>query len=386
MPCISADKFTSPILKKIANGDESVFSEVSGNDFNFTEKVRYKQWGPLSLACNNGHLHIVNRLLDMPAVAANTTAYNNYALHLAAENGHLHIVNRLLEMPAVIANAIEMKIIVYNAIDCNNSALRLAAKNGHLHIVNRLLEIPAVATNTTATNDSSLRWAAQNGHLDVVNRLLKIPGVSANATAVNNLALTMASENGDLNIVNRLLEIPAVATNAAADNNYALRWAAEGGYFEIAHTLAKLQWPRGVIDMPDDFREYLPAIYQGAVIASDKKEFEGMVKCWIRGNPASNTSEIHYPCHDTSSRDLVRIDKYNAPHLIMQYAGRRDVVNEVKNEDRVNHGMNTLLYSYRLHQTFQTAYEDGQKESRERAGYGQGAMVAYNPGRPRSGM
>ena len=386
MPCISADKFTSPILKKIANGDESVFSEVSGNDFNFTEKVRYKQWGPLSLACNNGHLHIVNRLLDMPAVAANTTAYNNYALHLAAENGHLHIVNRLLEMPAVIANAIEMKIIVYNAIDCNNSALRLAAKNGHLHIVNRLLEIPAVATNTTATNDSSLRWAAQNGHLDVVNRLLKIPGVSANATAVNNLALTMASENGDLNIVNRLLEIPAVATNAAADNNYALRWAAEGGYFEIAHTLAKLQWPRGVIDMPDDFREYLPAIYQGAVIASDKKEFEGMVKCWIRGNPASNTSEIHYPCHDTSSRDLVRIDKYNAPHLIMQYAGRRDVVNEVKNEDRVNYGMNTLLYSYRLHQTFQTAYEDGQKESRERAGYGQGAMVAYNPGRPRSGM
>ena len=386
MPCISADKFTSPILKKIANGDESVFSEVSGNDFNFTEKVRYKQWGPLSLACNNGHLHIVNRLLDMPAVAANTTAYNNYALHLAAENGHLHIVNRLLEMPAVIANAIEMKIIVDNAIDCNNSALRLAAKNGHLHIVNRLLEIPAVATNTTATNDSSLRWAAQNGHLDVVNRLLKIPGVSANATAVNNLALTMASENGDLNIVNRLLEIPAVATNAAADNNYALRWAAEGGYFEIAHTLAKLQWPRGVIDMPDDFREYLPAIYQGAVIASDKKEFEGMVKCWIRGNPASNTSEIHYPCHDTSSRDLVRIDKYNAPHLIMQYAGRRDVVNEVKNEDRVNYGMNTLLYSYRLHQTFQTAYEDGQKESRERAGYGQGAMVAYNPGRPRSGM
>ena len=216
--------------------------------------------------------------------------------------------------------------------------------------------------------------------------MLKIPGVSANATAVNNLALTMAAKNGHLHIVNRLLEIPAVATNTTATNDSSLRWAAEGGYFEIAHTLAKLQWPRGVIDMPDDFREYLPAIYQGAVIASDKKEFEGMVKCWIRGNPASNTSEIHYPCHDTSSRDLVRIDKYNAPHLIMQYAGRRDVVNEVKNEDRVNYGMNTLLYSYRLHQTFQTAYEDGQKESRERAGYGQGAMVAYNPGRPRSGM
>ncbi|MBT4963248.1 MAG: hypothetical protein HOI53_05265 [Francisellaceae bacterium] len=35
MPYISAEEFTSPILKKIADGDESVFSDVSDNDFNW---------------------------------------------------------------------------------------------------------------------------------------------------------------------------------------------------------------------------------------------------------------------------------------------------------------------------------------------------------------
>ena len=243
MPYISAEEFTSPILKKIANGDESVFSGVPGNDFNLTEMAAYREWSPLFLACNNGNIHIVNRLL----------------------------------------------------------------------------------------------------------------------------------------------EIPAVATNAAADNNYALRWAAEGGYFEIAHTLAKLQWPRGKIDMPYDLHQCLPAIHQGAIIYSGRKESENLVKCWIRGNPTNNTSDIHYPSHNESSQEHVLIDINTAPRLIMQYAGCIDVAREAGNESRADHVMNSLLYSSRLHKTFQTAYENGQRESRERLGYGDGAMVD-NPGRPKPGM
>ena len=82
----------------------------------------------------------------------------------------------------------------------------------------------------------------------------------------------------------------------------------------------------------------------------------------------------------------VLIDINTAPRLIMQYAGCIDVAREAGNESIADHGMNSLLYSSRLHKTFQTAYENGQRESRERLGYGDGAVVVYNPGRPKPGM
>ncbi|MBT4962631.1 MAG: hypothetical protein HOI53_01460 [Francisellaceae bacterium] len=49
-----------------------------------------------------------------------------------------------------------------------------------------------------------------------------------------------------------------------------------------------------------------------------------------------------------------------------------------KESHGADYGMNTLLYSSRLHKTFQTAYKNGQKEDRERSGYGEGAMTVYS--------
>mgnify|MGYP003317684001 CR=1 FL=1 len=59
-------------------------------------------------------------------VRENAAAFDNMALRWAAGNGHLEVVNRLLEIDAVRANA--------EARD--NEALRWAAKNGHLEVVN----------------------------------------------------------------------------------------------------------------------------------------------------------------------------------------------------------------------------------------------------------
>ncbi|MBT6207109.1 MAG: hypothetical protein HOI53_03715, partial [Francisellaceae bacterium] len=38
MPYISSDKFRSPILKKIADGDESVFFDALDDELNMTEE------------------------------------------------------------------------------------------------------------------------------------------------------------------------------------------------------------------------------------------------------------------------------------------------------------------------------------------------------------
>jgi len=184
--------------------------------------------------------------------------------------------------------------------------------------------------------------------------------------------LRSAAENGHVNVVNRLLEIPNVLDNAGAQGNFVLRWAARNSHNKISYMLAKAQWPKGVVDMPDDLHGCLPAIYQGALMVSGEKEFEGMVKCWVRGKPISTTSDVHYPRHDSYSKNLVRRD---------------DADEEGQKESMVDHDMNALLYSSRLHKEFQDADEEGQKESKERAGYGAGAMVTYSSGnRNRPGM
>ena len=365
MPYISADELTNPILKKIAAGDESVFVDAKDNEFNIDEVNCSHSWSSISLACNNGHISIVNRLLEMPSIVDNETV-NNRALYLAAENGHLSIVNRLLEISKILAHATAT----------GQHALCSAAKNGHLSIVNRLLEIPAIRSRATFMCNRPLHSAVQNGHLDIVNRFLAIPQILANAAFVSNYSFLSAAERGHVKVVHRLLEIPAIAENLSYNDNYALRMAAENGHTEIAYILANLQWPRGVVDMPAHLHNpCLSEIYQGAVIASGRKEFESMVKCWMLGNPASSTSNIHYPSHDSFLKDFVRIDKYNAPRAIMQYAECRDVIKEAQDENGADHGMNTLLYSSRLHKTFQAAYKKGQKES---SGYGEGAMVVYS--------
>jgi len=336
MPYISADEFTNPILKKIASGDESIFSDAEGDEFNVTETTSGLRmaWRPLSLSCNNGHAGTVEQLLGLPGVLANAAASGNNALCRAAACGHLNIVNRLLEIPKVLDNAAAV----------SNLALRMAVHRNHRDVVNRLLDVPIVKVNSAFEGNYVLRWAANHGYL---------------------------------NLVNKLLEIPLVAATVASRNNFALCSAAQNSHSEVAYTLASMQWPRGVIDMPTDLRKCLPAIHQGAIIASGKKEFEDMTKCWIRGKPTNTTSEIHHPRHDEYTV-AIRVDDGVALN-IMQYAGCRNVIKEAANEDVTTEGINTLLYSSRLHKTFKAAYEAGQKEKKKRSGYGEGAMTIYRP-------
>jgi len=371
---IPADEFTNPILKKIAEGDEAVFVDTAENAFDLTEEYEYKEWSALAIACNNGHLNVVNKLLEIPKVVSKAeNDRQNHSLCMAAENGHLKIVNKLLRIPGILAKS-----------SANyNYSFFVSAENGHLDVVIRLLEIERVASYVRTNNYYALHMSSWNGHLDVLNRLLEIPDIAAHASSSNNRSLRGAAKNGHFDVVNRLLQMSNVVADIAYNDNEALCMAAQNSHREIAYTLAKIQWPRGVIDMPMDLHKCLPAIYQGAIIASGRKEFEGMVKCWIRGNPANNTNNIYYPGYESLSKDLVRIDKYNAPRTIMQYAGCKDVVKESESEIRVSYGMNTLLYSSWLHKRFQAAYEVGQKENKKRSGYGEGAMTIYSSNKRR---
>ena len=89
------------------------------------------------------------------------------ALAIAARQGHLNVVNRLLQIDAV-----------RDATAASNLALWEAARNGHLHVVNSLLEIPAIRNNATMNSNAALCAAAMKGHHDVVTRLLQEENVA----------------------------------------------------------------------------------------------------------------------------------------------------------------------------------------------------------------
>ncbi|MBS0286994.1 MAG: ankyrin repeat domain-containing protein [Proteobacteria bacterium] len=183
----------------------------------------------LCAAAENGHLAIVNRLLEIDEVREDATADNNNALSLAAANGHLAIVNRLLEIDEVREDA---------TADGYN-VLNLAARNGHLPVVNRLLEIDVARDRATAENHRVLLKAAKHGHFAVVNRLLDIHAFRQ-AAAARNKVLYWAAFYNDLDVVNRLLEIDAVRQVLNYYENTALWCAAERGHLAVVNRLLEI--------------------------------------------------------------------------------------------------------------------------------------------------
>ena len=77
-------------------------------------------------ASKNGHIEVVNRLLQDPRV--DPSARDNYAIRFASINGHIEVVNRLLQDNRV------------DPSDRDNWAIRHASYSGHIEVVNRLLQ------------------------------------------------------------------------------------------------------------------------------------------------------------------------------------------------------------------------------------------------------
>src|SRR3972149_338705 len=110
-------KQKTEILLKTKLGDKKIDWRLIYNKIK--SRVDLKQ------AAEEGDLNLVNILIE---ANFDPSINNNYAIQFASNNGHLDIVNRLLEDDKVDPSA------------CNNYAIGMASKYGHLDVVNRLLE------------------------------------------------------------------------------------------------------------------------------------------------------------------------------------------------------------------------------------------------------
>ena len=171
----------------------------------------------IRVASYNGHLEVVNRLLEDPRV--DPSAHCNEAIRAASKRGHLGVVSRLLEDPRV------------DPLAQNYEAIQIASYGGHLGVVSRLLEDRRV--NPIVSCSRGIVDAACNGHHGVVKRLLE--GIKQRASLEVRTAVIVASRNGHLEAVNHLLEHPWAIP--PAEGNEAIRWASEHGHLSVVNRL-----------------------------------------------------------------------------------------------------------------------------------------------------
>ncbi|KAG8418527.1 hypothetical protein J3459_012361 [Metarhizium acridum] len=203
------------------------------------DRMNNSKYSPLHLAAAGGYLNILQQLLrvkeahDIPERTHVTsdenkslegsfviTAHcNRTPLQLAAENGHLAVVQELLEPK-----------IGHSVYNCS-VAFFLAAANGHASIVKRLLKHGIRNTVVDEEGNTPLHIAAREGHVGVILMLPDTPQFEVNAkNAKGWTPLHMAANFGDFRTVKELLKLSADIELVTDNNDTPLLLAAASGH------------------------------------------------------------------------------------------------------------------------------------------------------------
>jgi ankyrin repeat protein len=149
----------------------------------------------LEMACQEGHLEVVQILVDNGANVNDRGFLGFTPIRVAARNGHLEIVKYLAEKGAEIDARADDKA----------TPLEHAAAKGHYEIVEYLLGKGANLNNKDKDGDFPLGEAAKYGHEEIAKLLLK-KGADAGLTNKEGLtAYLLAKRHGQAKIV-KLLE------------------------------------------------------------------------------------------------------------------------------------------------------------------------------------
>jgi ankyrin repeat protein len=119
--------------------------------YNITDNINSLSddgWSPLGIVCHNGHIDVVDLLLDHPNIDVNATAriangYSYTALHLAVQHHNLNIISLLLDHVDININ----KKVLYNPKNHTitfetTSALDIAVGKEDIDTILLLLEQP----------------------------------------------------------------------------------------------------------------------------------------------------------------------------------------------------------------------------------------------------
>ena len=131
---------------------------------------------PLYVACREGHVSIVQLLVDNGADVDHANLVGESPLFMACKGGHLDVAQVLVDEEAVV-----------DQLSSFGTPLYAACWNGHLEVVRLLVENWADVDKATDYGETPLSFACEEGHLEVA-RLLVDKGADINK--VNNRGAT----------------------------------------------------------------------------------------------------------------------------------------------------------------------------------------------------
>ena len=161
-------KGDSPLFTAAFNGHVDIVDILleTGSDYDTSQKEGAT---PLYVAAQNGHVKIVEKLLGAGANIHKKRTDTGYGpLHAAAQYGHVKIVEKLLR-----AGANKDESIFHNGVLNGFTPLYIAARNNRLEVVKALLHAEANPDKAISHNDlTPLHVAAFRGNLQIVQALL----------------------------------------------------------------------------------------------------------------------------------------------------------------------------------------------------------------------
>jgi hypothetical protein len=170
-------------------------------DVNMVVTVDKKKITPLFIASHNGHVPVVQALLQAGADVDKAMDSGCTPLYIASQKGHVPVVQALLQAGADVDKA----------RDDGTTPLCIASQNGHVPVVQALLQAGADVDKAADSGCTPLFRASQKGHLPVVQALLQAGADVDKAMDGGWTALDVAKQKKHGKVVSSLQKARAAA-------------------------------------------------------------------------------------------------------------------------------------------------------------------------------
>ena len=179
----------------------------------------------LHVACREGHLHVVERLLEAKADSSIHDSFGMTPLSQAIAMGHFQMVKLFLNIAVCDKFQSEIRAQV----------LLIACRKGHVKVVKQLLEAQTDPNIQDRDGNTPLMAASITGQLDVVEQLLNAQADPSIQARMGGTALANASFGGHFHVVKKLLV--ACANQSTEALVRPLFFASYKGHVEVVRLL-----------------------------------------------------------------------------------------------------------------------------------------------------
>lgn len=207
------------MITYLLNNSDYVFNRIIGNRYVGKIQITFNI-NPLMTAAMNGHVNIIDRLLNDGIYRVDEQDYVLLtALHFAAENGHYNCLQRLITAGANI-NSTSL---------IGNTPLSYASQNGHYECVELLIQNGADVNIFNKSNQSAMDLALKNDHDRIVALLLR-----ANTQCLNTFVKLdhLVNEHPDLLFINASILKNCRSPITILNNLYSERYTRLSAAFE----------------------------------------------------------------------------------------------------------------------------------------------------------